>query len=50
LVTVPTLLTVFTITASMEVAGRLAGGTGRLGWLRTLPWHRPMCSPPAWHL
>jgi cytochrome c oxidase subunit I len=42
LVTVPTLLTVFTITASMEVAGRLAGGTGRLGWLRTLPWHRPM--------
>jgi cytochrome c oxidase subunit I len=42
LVTVPTLLTVFTITASFEVAGRLNGGTGRLGWLRTLPWHRPM--------
>ena len=42
LVTVPTLLTVFTITASFEVAGRLNGGTGRLGWLRALPWHRPM--------
>jgi len=37
LVTVPTLLTVFTITASFEVAGRLNGGTGRLGWLRALP-------------
>jgi len=42
LVTVPTLLTVFTITASFEVAGRLNGGIGLLGWLRTLPWHRPM--------
>ena len=42
LVTVPTLLTVFTITASLEIAGRLNGGSGRLGWLRTLPWHRPM--------
>jgi cytochrome c oxidase subunit 1 len=42
LVTVPTLLTVFTISASFEVAGRLNGGSGRLGWLKTLPWHRPM--------
>src|SRR5205814_10305068 len=42
LVRVPTLLTVFTITASMEIAGRLNGGSGRLGWLRTLPWDRPM--------
>jgi len=42
LVTVPTLLTVFTIAASFEIAGRLRGGTGRLGWLRTLPWDRPM--------
>ena len=42
LVTVPTLLTVFTITASMEIAGRLNGGTGRLGWIRKLPWDRPM--------
>jgi len=42
LVTVPTLLTVFTITASFEVAGRLNGGTGLLGWLRALPWRQPM--------
>jgi len=42
LVTVPTLLTVFTIAASFEIAGRLRGGTGLFGWLRTLPWERPM--------
>ncbi len=42
LVVIPTLLTVFTITASMEVAGRMRGGTGLLGWIRTLPWDRPM--------
>jgi cytochrome c oxidase subunit 1 len=42
LVTIPTLLTVFTISASFEIAGRLRGGTGRLGWLRTIPWDRPM--------
>src|SRR6185312_4258308 len=32
LVAVPTLLTVFTVTASMEIAGRLRGGKGLLGW------------------
>jgi cytochrome c oxidase subunit 1 len=42
LVAVPTLLTVFTISASMEVAGRLRGGTGLFGWIRALPWERPM--------
>jgi cytochrome c oxidase subunit 1 len=42
LVAVPTLLTIFTITASMELAGRMRGGTGLLGWIRTLPWDRPM--------
>jgi cytochrome c oxidase subunit 1 len=42
LVTIPTLLTVFTISASFEIAGRLRGGTGLFGWLRTLPWGRPM--------
>lgn len=42
LVSVPTLLTVFTITASFEVAGRMRGGTGLLGWIGALPWHRPM--------
>ena len=33
LVTIPTLLTVFTITASFEIAGRLRGGTGLFGWI-----------------
>jgi cytochrome c oxidase subunit 1 len=42
LVAVPTLLTVFTISASMEIAGRLRGGTGLLGWIKALPWERPM--------
>lgn len=42
LVTVPTLLTIFTITASLEIAGRLRGGTGLFGWIKKLPWQRPM--------
>jgi cytochrome c oxidase subunit 1 len=41
-VTIPTLLTIFTIIASLEIGGRLRGGTGLLGWVRTLPWHRPL--------
>lgn len=42
LVTVPTLLTIFTISASLEIAGRLRGGTGLFGWIAKLPWDRPM--------
>jgi cytochrome c oxidase subunit 1 len=42
LVTVPTLLTIFTITASFEIAGRLRGGQGLFGWIGALPWDRPM--------
>ncbi|WP_020177359.1 cbb3-type cytochrome c oxidase subunit I [Methyloferula stellata] len=42
LVTVPTLLTIFTIGASMEIAGRLRGGKGLFGWIGALPWDRPM--------
>jgi cytochrome c oxidase subunit I len=42
LVTIPTLLTIFTISASFEIAGRLNGGTGLFGWIRRLPWYRPM--------
>ncbi len=42
LVAVPTLLTVFTVTASMEIGGRLRGGKGLLGWIGALPWERPM--------
>ncbi|MGN5479106.1 cbb3-type cytochrome c oxidase subunit I [Cupriavidus basilensis] len=39
---VPTLLTVFTIVASVEIAARLRGGRGAFGWLAALPWHNPM--------
>jgi cytochrome c oxidase subunit 1 len=42
LVAAPTLLTVFTICASMELAGRLRGGKGLFGWIGALPWDRPM--------
>jgi len=42
IVAVPTLLTVFTICASVEIAGRLRGGKGLLGWLATLPWDNPI--------
>lgn len=40
--TLPTLLTVFSICASLEIAGRLRGGRGLLGWVRALPWDEPM--------
>lgn len=42
LVSVPTLLTVFTITASVEIAARLRGGKGMFGWVTALPWKNPM--------
>ncbi|MDB5744701.1 MAG: cytochrome oxidase subunit [Polaromonas sp.] len=42
LVSVPTLLTVFTIVASVEIAGRLRGGKGPFGWVKALPWDNPM--------
>jgi cytochrome c oxidase subunit 1 len=42
LVALPTLLTVFTIVASAEIAGRLRGGKGAFGWVAALPWHNPI--------
>ena len=42
LVALPTLLTVFTICASVEIAARLRGGRGPFGWIRALPWHNPI--------
>jgi len=42
MVAIPTLLTVFTICASVEIAARLRGGHGLLGWLRALPWNNPV--------
>ncbi|NID04716.1 b(o/a)3-type cytochrome-c oxidase subunit 1 [Luteibacter jiangsuensis] len=41
MVSVPTLLTVFTICASVEIASRLRGGKGAFGWVKALPWGNP---------
>ena len=41
MVSVPTLLTVFTIVASVEIAARLRGGKGLFGWVKALPWSNP---------
>jgi cytochrome c oxidase subunit 1 len=40
----PSLLTAFTVVASIEHGARQRGGTGRLGWLRSLPWDEPAFS------
>jgi cytochrome c oxidase subunit 1 len=37
----PSLLTAFTVVASIEHGARQRGGTGRLGWLKALPWRDP---------
>jgi cytochrome c oxidase subunit I len=42
LVALPTLLTVFTICASVEIASRLRGGRGAFGWVTALPWDNPI--------
>jgi cytochrome c oxidase subunit 1 len=41
-VVLPTLMTVFAICASLEIAGRARGGRGLFGWIRALPWDEPM--------
>ncbi|ELZ34220.1 b(o/a)3-type cytochrome-c oxidase subunit 1 [Halorubrum tebenquichense] len=37
----PSLLTAFTVVASVEYGARQNGGTGLLGWLTNLPWRKP---------
>jgi cytochrome c oxidase subunit I len=37
----PSMLTAFTVIASLEYAGRQRGGTGLVGWIRALPWKDP---------
>jgi cytochrome c oxidase subunit 1 len=37
----PSMLTAFTVIASLEYAGRKRGGKGLLGWIRALPWDDP---------
>jgi cytochrome c oxidase subunit 1 len=50
MVAVPTLLTIFAICASAEIAGRLRGGRGAFGWLAALPWEQPMVLASAFSL
>jgi cytochrome c oxidase subunit 1 len=40
-VAIPSLITAFTIAASLEVAGRANGGKGWFGWIKALPWNNP---------
>jgi cytochrome c oxidase subunit 1 len=44
LILFPSLITAFTIVASLEIAGRRRGGTGVFGWIRRLPWGDPLVS------
>ncbi|RLM63108.1 cytochrome C oxidase subunit I [Halorubrum sp. Atlit-8R] len=37
----PSLLTAFTVVASVEYGARQRGGSGILGWLTDLPWRKP---------
>lgn len=41
-VMLPTMLTGFTVIASLEIAGRLNGGKGLFGWIAKLPWKEPL--------
>lgn len=38
MVGIPSLLTAFTVTASLETGGKARGGRGVLGWIPKLPW------------
>ncbi len=40
----PSFVTAFTVTASLEVAGRMRGATGLFDWLGKLPWGDPLVS------
>jgi cytochrome c oxidase subunit 1 len=43
----PSFVTAFTVTASLEVAGRMRGATGLLDWIGKLPWRDPLFSSVA---
>ncbi len=40
----PSMITLFTVVASLELAARRRGGTGLVGWIRKLPWSDPSVS------
>ncbi|MFW2334436.1 b(o/a)3-type cytochrome-c oxidase subunit 1 [Ilumatobacter sp.] len=37
----PSMITAFTVIASLEYAARQRGGSGLIGWVRALPWNDP---------
>ncbi len=37
----PSMITAFTVIASIEYGARRRGGTGLIGWVRSLPWNDP---------
>ena len=41
LVVIPSMMTAFTVIASLERAGRARGGKGLFGWIQALPWKDP---------
>ena len=43
----PSLMTAFTVTATMEMGARLRGGNGLIGWIGKLPWKNPLFSSIA---
>jgi cytochrome c oxidase subunit 1 len=43
----PSLLTAFTVIASLELGGRARGGIGLFAWVRKLPWQDPSFSAQA---
>lgn len=43
----PSLLTLFNVVASLEIAGRARGGTGWFGWIFKLPWGDPSFTAQA---
>lgn len=43
----PSLMTAFSVVASLEIAGRLRGGRGLFGWIRALPWGEPFFTSVA---
>jgi cytochrome c oxidase subunit 1 len=40
----PSMMTAFTVIASLEYSGRQRGGKGLLGWIKALPWSNPSVS------
>ena len=42
MVAVPTLITGFTVMATLELSGKLRGGAGLFGWIARMPWGNPM--------